>query len=121
MSDANVIAQSPTPPFYRETAGNIMQTLTVAGAASLGVAVTYLATASGGPHAITIPSGTYEGQVKRIQVRGDLVSTTASWTLTGSFITPIAGFKFDTYSTSLILEWDGQKWHNTGGNAEPTF
>lgn len=121
MSDANVIAQSPTPPFYRETEGNIMQTLTVAGAVSLGVAVTYLATASGGPHALTIPSGQYEGQVKRIQVRGDLVATTATWTLTGSFVTPIVGFSFHTTGTSLILEWDGHKWHNTGGNAEPTF
>lgn len=121
MSDANVIPQSPVPPFYRDPQGNIMQTLTGPGAAQLGEGVTYLNSTTGGPHALTIPSGQYKGQVHRIMVKGDIVATTATWNLTGSFITPITGFDFDSIGQSLVLEWDGAAWHNTGGNATPTF
>jgi hypothetical protein len=121
MSDANVIPQSPVPPFYRPPQGNTMQTLTGPGAIQLGEGTTYLNSTSGGPHALTMPNGQYQGQVHRILVRGDAVSATATWNLTGTFITPIVGFDFDSTGHSLTLEWDGHAWHNTGGNATPTF
>ena len=121
MSDANVIPQSPKPPFYRETKGNVPQTLTGPGAIILGEGKTTLNSTTGGPHALTMPNGQYDGQVHRINIRGDAVASTATWNLTGTFITPITGFQFDSIGQSLVLEWDGHGWHNSGGNATPTF
>lgn len=121
MADANVIPQAPIPPFYREVKSGVMQTLTGAGAITLSEGATFLNSISAGPYALTMPAGNYKGQVHRIMVQGGNLPGTATFNLTGTFASPIVGFTFHDTSHSLTLEWDGFIWHNTGGNAEPTF
>jgi hypothetical protein len=124
MND-NTSPPSPTPPWAREVQSPQTQTITGDGAISLTVDVTYLQQANpkdpqnlDTPYALTLPSGNYLRQNKRIFVPGSLSSTTAPFQVAGTF-TGFGSLLFNRQGWSAVLEWDGSGWSLIGGNALP--
>lgn len=92
------------------------ETLTGSGAANPAIFLTRLVSTSGGPYAITLAAGTYNGQLKCFSAP---VLTTQNFVLTGT----LAGISSITFGTagggigySALLQWDGASWQWQGGN-----
>lgn len=115
---------SPEPPWARAVQSPQTQLLGGAGVVSLTVDVTYLSQTAinpqdqsgNGPYAVTLPNGNYKRQYKRIFVVAGNAATTATFTVTGTFV-GFTSLTFNTLAWSAMLEWDGAGWQWIGGNA----
>ena len=114
---------SPTPPWGREPLSPLIQTCPADGTVlSLTSTLTLLDQAIADPPAsvsLTIPDGTYVGQVKVIQIRGDKITDTETFIITGNFAA-FTSLKLDNLGFNAILIWDGETWAVFGGNATAT-
>lgn len=96
-----------------------IETVTGAAALNLNKITSNLDQTTPGPYAITIASGTFVGQQKRITCKNG--TSSAEFDLTGTFTKGITTYKFGNisgaFAGSLVLQWDGASWHFMGGDA----
>lgn len=113
--------QISTDPLDVSASVETAASLSGAGAVSVTKRTTKLTGASGGPFALTLPDGAFDGQEVFLRVTNP--ASTASWVASalGNLI-GFTGFTLDKVGHSLHLKWDGTgaTWAVVGGNAAMT-
>lgn len=119
-SPASNTPPSPQPPWSRESFRVGVQTLVDNGTIDITRRITQLdqTVAGSSPYAITLPNGTYKGQIKEIEIPSANLTATSSWLLSGTFA-KYTSLTFDSLGFNAMLRFDGTGWQLIGGNCTP--
>ena len=121
MNSESLFPPMPVPPFHRPVARTVHQTVTGDTVISLSGEVTYLnnttSKTGGAPYEVTLPNGSYVGQMHQFFIPKSNALSTARFVVIGSFA-HFTALLFNTRSHSAVLTWDGSGWNVVGGNAD---
>lgn len=106
---------SQVAPWDRRVQSDVHETITEEGA-SIGATPQISKLSATEARTASLADGTYQGQIKQLFIHEDRLTDTGTWTVTGNFAHGTT-LTMDLYGTSALLQWIGNKWRLTGGNA----